>query len=391
MAGDPSKIVGIANALNQNVLQQQQIRAGQGVERLYDGAIRPDGTVDNALLMSRAPTLGVKGPEVVTQLQHQQGQRLQNASAQTLHATTLYGALANLEKPSASDVHNISATIAATMPDVPPAVISNLAKTILRDPDGIKHGAALLQNIAIGPQGLATRNEAPPSEGGAKQSAPLGTLNLQGTLPTGLPPGEQTIMEASAKRYEALRGTAASSPQVHADLSNLLHDSKILGTIAGPTVEMEKRANALAQRIGIKDGITLGADKQAAAESFGKIVNQMSSNQQRQMSDAGLHVSEASNPSLMMSQVGREGVIGMLRGNQDALDRLRIEASKAKIPAAKYDEWVGEFGRNYDVRVFQFNRMDKDQKQKFLDAMSPADAAKFGARYDEYHKKNWLP
>lgn len=72
---DPMKAIGLLNALNQNTLQQQEISSRSGIENLYKGAINPDGTPDNALLMSRLPTLGVKSIEGASALQGQQIQR----------------------------------------------------------------------------------------------------------------------------------------------------------------------------------------------------------------------------------------------------------------------------------------------------------------------------
>jgi hypothetical protein len=416
MAGDPSKIVGIANAINQNVLQQQQIRAGQGIEKLYDGAVGPDGTVDNALLLRRAPTLGVRAPEVVTQLQGQEGQRIANTTAKFEQAVKQnqfvldgLGTLADKPNVTRDDVNTFVVT-AARNTGIPSAMLNAWVRTLPPGGAALKQALVAQRNMAIGAGPTATRVQGAPDTGGAPTSITAGQANYEGAgvgsdapivpnvvkaetirpgIATALPPGEGSLMEDSAKRFSALRATAGASPQNHADMANLLHDSRILGNIQGPTVEIEKRLNTLSQRLGVG---TFSMDKGqvAAAESFDKIVSQLASNQQKQMSDAGLHIAQSMNPTLAMSTVGREGVINMLRGNQDALDRIRTEAHKAKVPAGQYDRWMQDFGQGLDVRVFQFNRMNRDQQQKFLSSMPPDEIPAFEQKYKTAIDKNWV-
>lgn len=408
LSGDPSKIVGIANALNQNALQQQQIRAGQGIEQLYNGAVGPDGTVDNALVMSRAPTLGVRAPEVVSTLQAQQGQRIANTTAQFEQSAKQnqfvldgLGTLADKPNVTRDDVNTFVAT-AARNTGIPSPILNAWVRTLPPGGPALRQALVAQRNLAIGAGPTSSRVQGAPDSSGAPTQITAGQANYEGAgvganddvtpksvktetirapgISTALPPGETGLMEDSGKRFSALRATAGSSPQNHADLSNLLHDSRILGNIQGPTVEIEKRLNTLSQRLGVG---TFSMDKGqvAAAESYDKIVSQLASNQQKQMSDAGLHIAQSMNPTLAMSTVGREGVINMLRGNQDALDRIRTEANKAKVPAGQYDRWMQDFGQKLDVRVFQFNRMNRGQQQKFLLTMDPAEVPKFEEAY----------
>lgn len=416
---NPVAAIGLLNAINQNRLQSQEIFARDSAADVYKGAVGPDGVIDNPLVMKRLG-MGAGGylaPQLATNLQSQEQQRLATETARIQQGEVSRGIINSIFGSLNPDADPRSARAAllrqSTMfpPEVLPSrAINGAMREFERlDPAGRRRFIVDAQRQGIGGTGLAEPTPLGVAPTGAQRVGPRGQF-LEETapdtpaaavpgggatgsrsLPATLAPGESKLMEDSAARFSALKSTAGSSPQIHADFSNLLHDSRILGNFSGPTVEIEKRLNTLAQRLGVKEGFTLGSDKLAAAESFDKIVSQLASNQQKQMSDAGLNISQAMNPSLAMSQVGREGVINMLRGNQDAVDRIRTEASKAKIPAGQYDQWMQTFGPQLDVRVFQFNRMNKDQKQKFLDTMAPEVAKEFATTYNSAAKKGWLP
>lgn len=421
LSGDPSKVIGLMNALNQNILGQQSIRANKGIEELYKGdAIRPDGTVDNALVMGRAPATGIKGPEIVSTLQQQEGQRILNATnmfgqlvSQNKFLTDRLGTLADDPNLSKRKVMDFAVTAARTV-GIPGAMINEVINKFPNDPAGLRAALVTMSGMARGSGDLAPLVEGQPGEGGERRVIPSGaaayetrgvkpvdpnapltakpvkTESYRPGMPVTQPVGEPELQKASADQYANLRKLAETSPQVNADLANLRQFSKIMDDFGGPTADLELKANTLAQRVGIKDGVTLGRDKVAAAQEFNKIANQLASNQQRQMSDAGLRVSEGSNPSIMMSQLGRDNVVAMLQGNQDAITRWRREASKAGIQGGQYHKWAEENGSNFDVRAFQFARLPKAEQQKFINTMETDAAAAMLNKYEEYRKKDWV-
>lgn len=211
---------------------------------------------------------------------------------------------------------------------------------------------------------------------------------------TGMAPGEAGVMEDASKRASQLQATAGVTAQYHADLDNLKQDSKVLENLSGPTVEVEKRLNQLSHRLaGV--GVTMTPEELKAAEGFDKVVNQITLNQSKMFhgSDAGLLMNLGANPSLLMSSYGRDGVIDLLQGNQDAIDATRKEWLNARakgVPAGSYDLWVNEFSKNFDPRVFQFNRMSRDNQQTFLSQMDPADIAGFEQRYQDALARKWV-
>ena len=132
-----------------------------------------------------------------------------------------------------------------------------------------------------------------------------------------------------------------------------------------------------------------------AGESFDKIANQISLNQSQLFhgSDAGLHTVVGANPSTSMSKFGREGVIDMLHGNQDAIDVTRKAWLQARANGAKpgdYDLFAERMGQEIDPRVFQFNRLNRDNQQKFLSQMDPADLKEFEDKFKNAVSKKWV-
>jgi hypothetical protein len=241
---------------------------------------------------------------------------------------------------------------------------------------------------------MVSRVTGPPTAGGQPTTVPQTSAVRTGAMATGLAPGESELLTSPAGRADKLQSTAASSPQYHADLENLKQDSSILGNLGGPTIETEKKLNQLSSRLG-GFGITMTPDQLKSLESFDKIANQISLNQSQFFhgSDAGLHTVVGANPSSSMSRFGREGMIDMLQGNQDAIDVTRKAWLKARAmgaPAGSYDLFAEQMGEKIDPRVFQFNRLNRDNQQKFLSQMDPADIKDFEARYQESVKNKWV-
>jgi hypothetical protein len=186
-------------------------------------------------------------------------------------------------------------------------------------------------------------------------------------------------------------------------LENLKQDSQVLGNLGGPTLETERKLNALTQRIG-KFNITMSPEELKAADSFDKIVNQISLTQSAPLAntDAGRFMTAHANPNLQMTQQAREGIIDMLQGNQDALDVTRktwLAAVKNGASANSHYDFIQAFaneplnqktGAKFDPRVFQFNRMSRDNQQQFLRQIDPSELGQFENNYKEAIARKWV-
>lgn len=372
LSGDPTKVIGLVNALNQNRLFQEQFPA-----------------------LAQQPAAALRGQEISNQtgLQDQQNQARRAVSG------FISGSLAGNPNPSRDDVHNAKALAARTFPDVAlkyPDMIPAVGDVVLKHPKGIRAGVGVLTNSQLTPEGQSLDVTAPPGPGGAPRVMKLPATNVgDGTRETGLAPGEEALISSPAARAERLQGTSSTSPQYHADLENLKQDSKVLDNLGGPTFEVEKKLNQLTSRLG-GFGVTMTPEQLKAGESFDKIANQISTSQAGNLgaaTDAGRHMVVGANPSTSMSSYGREGVIDMLHGNQDAIDRSRKNWLKARANGAKvgsFDQFMDIAGEQIDPRVFQYNRMSGPNQHKFLDNMGDADYKEFQTRYKDALDKNWV-
>lgn len=394
---------------------QQELRARNAIGEIYRNNIRPDGTLDEHGAIrdiANHPDAAYKAPEAVGGMLQRQGQALQNQGAAIANRTAQFEqqakqqefvansfSMIDPEKPTEEQVHNWTVMMKRNNPTVPSAVINGMAQTALGDPQGLVHGVGIMKNMALGAGGTSGRVQGPPDAAtGAPSSISVGQANLspQGGIRTALPPGETAVMEGSAGRAERIQATAATAPQYHADLENLKQDSKVLGTIGGPTVPFEKSVNQTLGRFGLPGLGTMTPEQLKATESFDKIANQISTSQAGNLgaaTDAGRHMVVGANPSTSMSSYGREGVIDMLQGNQDAIDTTRklwLDARAKGVPANAYDSFAHNLSQTLDPRVFQFNRLSRENQQTFLHQLGPAELPEFERKYKVAIENKWV-
>jgi hypothetical protein len=367
LIGDPAKAVGLMDAATRLRLLNDQYSA-----------------------LSQQPQAALTGQNIANQT----SQMKQNEDA-TQIAAHYFGTLPDNATPD--DIYRMKMAIRAVHPNISADTINTMADVALRDPKSIKNGIATLRTIGMSPEAMVSRVQGPPGAGGAPTTIPqTSAVRADGSITTALPPGETQLLEAPASRAEKLQATAGTSPQYHADLENLRQLSKDI-PLSGPGLaEGEKKLNQIASRLGLPGTVT--ADQLSKAEEFDKIANQISLNQSTLFhgSDASLHTVVGANPSLSMSQIGREGVIGMLQGNQDAIDTARKAWLRARasgsVRAQDFDLFMDQVGQQLDPRVFQFNRMSKDNRQKFLDSIrEPDELKRFEDNYKTAVKNKWVP
>lgn len=364
LAGDPARAVGLLGALQDIALKRQQFDA-----------------------LAQQPAAALQGQNI----SNTTAQNEQNEKAAQIVAHYL-GTLP--DNASKDDIYRMKAAIRAVHPNISAQTINTMADIALREPTGIKGGLATLRTMGVSPETMVSRVTGPPAPSGAPTTVPATTAIRSGQLETGLAPGESGLAESASTRAAKLQASASTSPQYHADLENLKADSKILDNLGGPTFETEKKLNQLAARLG-GFGITMTPDQLKAGESFDKIANQISLNQSQLFhgSDAGLHTVVGANPSTSMSKFGREGVIDMLHGNQDAIDVTRKAWLAARANGAKpgdYDLFAERMGQEIDPRVFQFNRLSRENQQKFLSQMDSSDLKEFEDKYKNAIAHKWV-
>lgn len=392
LGGNPLQIIGAVGQLNANKLFQAEFAARQAQGRAAQSAIGPDGTYNpiadrNALAADPNAAFGA-GDAIQGTLQRQ-GAGINNNNAQLLHATSLFGALSNLDKPTPLDVHNLKATIAATMPGIPPEVINNLGDSILKDPQGIKHGAAFLQNIAIGPAGVATRTTAPPGPGGVPQSAPLGTINLAGgATPVGQAPGVGTAAEtaggASGQLLAADRLRGSTFRREAYPLEQAIPALEKLGTTGtGPGTTELNNIKSFLQSAGIP-GIDASKIKNfdEAQKYLTDFVNQTGNSG----TNDKLAAAFAGNPSTKISNAAAVDVakaaLSLRRMDQAKL----LEFQKTGLGPDQYADWAAKWVTKQDPRAFGIDLMKSGDVQKMIGSLKGKERENFIASLRAAHE-----
>jgi hypothetical protein len=397
---NPLQIVDLATRATQLQGLQRGQAAQQAIGGAYQTALQPDGSVDmgglsTALKSDPAATYGL--PEAASNMLNQQNAQLLLDSKRNQFVVDGVGALANDPSLSQDSVRDFGVKLARNL-KIPGAFINNWLDDL---PDGkaaLRNKLIQFRNVAIG-SGASNTPTSAVTPSGAQGTVPRDVYNYQtaggGVMPTELPPGEAALLGSPSERAAALQATASSSPQYHADLENLRQDSAVMGNLGGPIQDVEKKLNQLSTRIA-GFGITMTPDQLRASESFDKIANSIALNQGKMMggTDATRTMSVGATPSSGMSRYGRDGVIDMLHGNQDAIDAARdswLGARSNGAPASSFDLFMNRLGKSMDPRVFQFNRLSRDNQQKFLNQMPPQDVPGFEQKYQAAVQRGWVP
>lgn len=401
LQGDPLRIIGAMRELQSLGLQQQQIPALAQTPATELAGKQQSIELQRRQLpaLAQTPATELAGKTIANTTAAFE----QQAKAQQIISSFIAGQLGGKKDVTADDVLAAATSASRIFPQIQhtfPSLVNNVADIVLKEKRGIPVGIATLRNMGLSPAEASTMTEGPPDPvTGQPMRIPMQESNILGARPTQLPPGEADALSASAQRGADLAGTAKTTAQYHSDLDNL----KQLNTnipLAGPAAEWEKKLNQTLSRFGISG--TLTADQLKNAEEFAKIANQISLNQSTMFhgSDAGLHTVISANPSLEQSKYGREGVIDMLHGNQDAIDVARKEWSKFRAsgdethkgpqPFHSFDNFMDSLSDRLDPRVFQFNRMSRDNQQKFLHSMDQDDLDLFINKYNTALQSKWV-
>lgn len=398
MTTDPARIIGLASGVAQLQAFQRDQAARQAVGEAFQGALTPEGGIDAAKLsgaLQANPAAAYGMPEAASRMLEQQRAQLDLNARQNQFVIDAMGTMANDPNLNQDSIRSAAVTLARNL-KIPGAIMNGWLDKMPKDKAGLRDMLIQLRNVAIGSAGVSTPTDTGLDENGAPITAPRGSYNYRtagGGIPSALAPGEGALMGSSGDRAAALQATATTSPQYRADLANLKQMSKVLD-IGGPTVPYEKKFAQLAQRFGLPS--TLTPDQLTSVEEFDKTANAIALRQGASLggTDATRVLSVGSTPSSSMSQLGRQGVVSMLEGSQDFIDHAReqwLEARAAGTPASQHDYWMHQFGKNYDPRVFQFARMDRDAKQKFINTLNPGEVPAFEQSYKNAAAHGWVP
>ncbi len=214
-----------------------------------------------------------------------------------------------------------------------------------------------------------------------------GMPSVAAAPPLGIP---QNI-EANVGRGQNLETAAQGYPGRKAILGNLeaANQQFTSGPLSHDISVAKKASNEIL-------GTHFGEDKVKAQEEFAKNAFQLAQQQFQALggtgTDAKLGSAMSTSPSEMLSSLGNQGIIHMLKGNEDAIRTMNEEWQKYKANngPGSYDKFITEFNKTYDPRIFQAKYMAPKERAAMIKGMSDQEKEQFKQNYNDYHLKGWV-
>lgn len=252
----------------------------------------------------------------------------------------------------------------------------------------------------------ALRNPNAPG-GGAPPSAPAGgapqpqtTATSSQPMQTELGPAQKEALARTAAlssdMANQLTASANESPQRQAMLNAMLGD--LTQFSSGPNTpvwsNMMGRMTQVLSGLGVK--APAGADAQASRENFAKMTSQFAQLQAQKLgitTNDKLSVAFASNPNEVFTNLGNQGVIHVLQGNEDALQAKNnawVAAQQQGARPEQHSQWVNNFNQNFDPRVFWLQRMTPQERSVLFQGMSDADITKLRGNLRYAINQGWV-
>lgn len=344
LSGDPSKIIGIIGALNQNKLFNAQYPA-----------------------LAQQPDAALAGQNIA----NQSSQMKQNEEGAQIVAHH-FGTLPDNATPE--DLYRMKAAIRAIHPNIPASTINTVADVALRDPKGLRQGINTLRTMGVSPAEMVGRVAGPPTVEGAPTQQPLTSAIRAGATQTGLSPKETaaqgTSGATSAEAANKERVRSLNYNQEVFGLETAIPALERLGTKGtGPGAETINHIKSflLTNVPGVKESDFDGSVKDI------DVAKKYLTDFARQNGDSGtndkLAALFASNPSVNISNAAAQSVA------KSALTLRRFQQARqvAFDTSGKDDQdfpkEAAKWAREHDVRAYGFDLMSADQRKKTLESL----------------------
>jgi len=203
----------------------------------------------------------------------------------------------------------------------------------------------------------------PPQPGGDGQAAPAQPPYKQPTAPS---PGEAKEADLAGPQFQSESTRGQEAVQQQAALGTMLSDLNQFtsGSGAGKTLDWKRAIVSWAPRLA---GVLRVDPKDVASqESFDKLAAQVVQ-AQNPGSDSRMNLNMAATPHSSLSPEGVDYIIRTLQGNADYL-QARAALARTYGNRSDYNGFVGSI-QNLDPRVFQLERMTKDQRTDYLQSL----------------------
>lgn len=424
---DPTKLIELMSSVTRNQQLQQDLKAKTAIGEAALAATGPEGFNSGQFYTGLAanPNAGYHALDAIQQAQSIQTTQLNRTLAEDEAVRTRYGALprdANDEQ-----LRHVSG-------DLVRAGVSPLRSEAIRDRLMKLRGEArrrAIDELQLGtiPPGQATGLvQAPPREGeltpqmqtlkerlapsgGGGGGAGVGGRAVPGARIGGAggtpqavapPPGASEAQTAEATEGQRaateLQNAAIAVPNQRAQLALMRQDLETARTKFGPTAGYEKYANQIVDRV-LGFNPTMSKQEISALESFDKVGRQMALSQAANAHATDLTTSTAlgANPNTNLSALGNEGILNMIEGNADWTAVKAAEWNDARRgmgpdrkawAASEHYQWNNKFNKESDPRVFQFMRMNDEQRAALLKSIP--DKTAFEKHLLDADKRGWI-
>jgi hypothetical protein len=216
-------------------------------------------------------------------------------------------------------------------------------------------------------------------------------MGVPAAPPLGAEAAANVMSSAAANQGVNLQQTADQVPQRKALLGNM--EAALADFDSGPGRETWKTINAGTNRM-----FGINAQSIASTEDFAKLATQLAQSQFQSLggtgTDAKLDSAMHTSPNLALSNLGNQQIIGLLKGNEDAINVKNQEwqsyLKKGGSPQ-DYGAFSTQFNKQFDPRVFQSTYMDPGQRQDLLKGMTSSEKSQFQNTYNYAVQRGWIP
>jgi hypothetical protein len=382
----------------------------QAVGQAFQGAMRPDGTVDPAAAaqaISDNPAAAPDAAEAYGTLLQQRGAQLDNSSKSLALGVANNGAAASIfaayaQKPNLTPIDIDSMVTQMTTVGVDPATAAAYA-TKARSAyasggsKGLRDVIGDTATLAMGAAAAAQPTPGPPAPGTMAPTAiPLASRSYPGSAPgvgggaapmvTGPGPAQTTAMTAAGTAYGQQAGNigiaAQGSPIRKGMLQNL--EADMHNFTPGAASDWTNVAKNFANRNILPQSMQFDPTSISSQEQFQKQAEQLAQQQFQALGGTGTDQmfgsSFKANPNVTLSKLGNQGIVGLLKGNEDAIQAMNTAWQKWQAAGngpETSQQFIQQWNSTFDPRVYQAQYMGQKDYTDLVKSMSAADQRKF--------------
>lgn len=351
LAGDPTKVVGIMNALNQNRLFQSTFDA-----------------------QSQIPGAALQGQNISNTTAEMQQQEMASKAVSRI----MGGYLAGIKDPKPDDVRSAAAFAARSLPNVAvkyPDIITAASETGRKNP-------GLLINSGLSPEAQSGELPGGPGPGNAPTVIKTPASNMAPGRVVGTAPGvSEAQVQTGAGSGAALndaRHRGLNYQQEVFPLEAAIPALEKLGkTGTGPGTEEFNHFKSFLQSAGIPG---LDTDKIKNFDEAKKYLTDFVNQNGNSGTNDKLAASFAGNPSVNISNAAAVDVAKSALTLRRMKQAQLVEFEKSGLPDSEFTKWASRWNIAHDPRAYGFDLMNPDQRKKVLESFPDGKDGKPGPR-----------